>query len=129
MSKIRRRNGGKLGMYGLISVLSAFIREWLLPNPFESLGAIGYVYNAIVGTLIAGVSFYLVSRVDKLRFRPAWRSFLFMLFYSVITLAVWAMSIHSFAWWWILIVELIVVVPIAGVATLVEYKAKRYQIG
>lgn len=84
-------------MYSIIRLISSFIRDNMLPNPFESLGdkidvnLFGIVISLspdllmfLVESLILGtVTYFIVGLYYRRRSAPALGSFLYLLFYCV----------------------------------------------
>lgn len=84
-------------MYSIIRFISGFIRENMLPNPFEVLGEkfnvdlFGLVlpmtpdlFMFLLETLIlGGFTFFIVGRYYERGSAPAWGSFLYLAFYCI----------------------------------------------
>ena len=105
----------KLSLYGIISVASILIRQFLLPNPFECFGDKGILYNWMAEPFIHIIAFTLVGFVYRRGSFPALGSFLYLLAYSAIVGFLYLLGIFSFAWWWILIVVVIAIGIIIGI--------------
>lgn len=71
-------------MYKIISLLSVFIRQFLLPNPFAALPN-GELYNWIATALLVPISFIIVGLFYEARSAPALGSILFLIFYLLHT--------------------------------------------
>lgn len=87
-------------MYGLISALGIIIRQLYLPNPFESYGPAGELYNMILSAFIPPISYFIVGLIYQKWSAPAFGSFLYTIVYSAIVLVILTGSWAHFAWWW-----------------------------
>ena len=90
-------------MYVIISLISALVRQFVLPNPFECFGDKAVIINCIAEPVIYAVAYHLVGQFYRKGSWPALGSFLYLLFYSILTGALWICGIFKFAWWWVLI--------------------------
>ena len=74
-------------MYPIMFVISFSIRNFILPNPFACFGLNQYWLNPLCDLFVAPVSFGLGKLCGYRRGdNPAIGSFLYLLFYSIITL-------------------------------------------
>lgn len=100
---------GTFSLYGIISVLSVFVRMFLLPNPFECFGTQAELYNWIAEPILHVIAYSLVGLVYCKGSFPAYGSFLYLITYAILVGILWIFGIFSFAWWWIL--SLVVGIP------------------
>ena len=99
-------------MYGIIAIISLFVRQFLLPNPFEPLGDVfirGLVLsptalNWLAGLLLVPISYITTGFYYRSRENPAWGSFLFLFFYCVYVGLLQLMSLAHFAWWAVVLI-------------------------
>ena len=90
-------------LYVLITIISIFIRQFVLPNPFECFGDKAFFINCIAEPIIIVVSYLLVGLVYKKGSAPAIGSLLFLVTYAMIVGILWFLGVFRFAWWWIAI--------------------------
>lgn len=99
-------------MYKLMAAISILIRQFCIPNPFETLGDGLVVYLGEAPVLLSPVLLNLLAElflptvtyaVAGLYYdrgsAPALGSFLYLLFYCVYTFLLWLMSLAGFATW------------------------------
>ena len=103
-------------MYAIVAVISAFIRQFYLPNPFECFGNYSFIINWVAEPIIHFVAFKLVGVFYQKGSLPALGSILYLIMYALITGILWVMGLFSFAWWWVLFVVFIVIVVLNGLA-------------
>ena len=82
-------------MYKLIAVLSVLIRNFMLPNPFESFPN-GIIYNWVTSALLFPVTFTMVGLLYERGSAPAWGSILFLVFYLINTGVLLLCSVFNF---------------------------------
>lgn len=109
-----------LSLYGIMSTLSVIVRQFYLPNPFECFGDNAVLINLIAEPIIHMVAYGIVGCYYIRGSAPDWGSLLYLLAYAFIVGVLRIMGIFSFAWWWILIVVLGIIVLIRGVIWLKE---------
>ena len=107
-------------IYGLFTIISLLVRQFVLPNPFECFGDNAILYNWIAEPILHAVAYGLVGLAYCKGSFPAWGSFLYLITYSALVGILWIFGIFSFAWWWILLVITVIIVAIAGLAYLKE---------
>lgn len=90
-------------LYSIIALISCFVRQFYLPNPFVCFGDKAALYNWIAEPIIQAIAFVLVGLVYQKGDHPAFGSILYLLTYSMIVGVLWVLGIFAFAWWWILI--------------------------
>ncbi len=71
-------------LYELIKLSSVFIRQYLLPNPFEGY-PMASLYNYMIGFILYPVSFLVVKLFYKKGSNPPVGAFLNLFFYVVHT--------------------------------------------
>lgn len=116
----------KLSFYGIITVISVIVRQFILPNPFECFGESAALYNWIAEPILHAFAYVLVGLVYCKGSLPAWGAFLYLIVYSVLVGVLWIFGIFSFAWWWILIVIILLIGVIVGTAFLVDKMSGGY---
>lgn len=112
-------------IYALLTLVSFIIRQYFLPNPFESLGGKGIIINYIATAVITAVSYFLVGLVYKSFSNPVVGSILFLIIYSVIVVLLYVMGIFNFAVWWIIVVIILFIVIIVLLKLLIN-RLSRY---
>lgn len=98
-------------MYNIIHVISALVRQFLLPNPFSNLfpnQVYADIFNIFIGGLVLHVLAYVMTgTVYEKKSAPGFGSLLYMINYCLITglivLVTWL--IHNF---WISIIVFII---------------------
>lgn len=117
----------KIKVYHLISALFWIIRQFAIPNPFETLGdgikvvisgtAISLspeILNWIADPIISGVTFLIVGLYYISGSAPTVGSILYMVFYAIhIGLLYLLLSIYPTVWLIVLIVILYIAIHIA----------------
>ena len=100
-------------MYKLIAAISVLIRQFYLPNPFDSLEKeviitiweipivlLPDILNCLVTEpFLHAMTFAIVGMYCKSRSNPVWGSFLFLLFYCIHTVLLCLVSMTGFAIW------------------------------
>ncbi len=82
-------------MYKIISLLSIIIRQFLLPNPFETL-VNGELYNWLATALLVPLTFFIVGLFYERGSAPELGSLLFLIFYLIHTGLLMLCSVFSF---------------------------------
>lgn len=72
-------------MYRIICLIGFFIRQFLLPNPFEHLGDISTIVNLIVGGVLIPLSYYITGLLYERGSDPVWGTILFNIVYIIKT--------------------------------------------
>ena len=97
--------------YGIMAVISMLVRQFLLPNPFDSLGEAyaikikdvviplhPFVINLIAEPVLHAVTFAVVGiYYHKGRHNPALGSFLYLLFYAIHVGMIYIVSSFGFS--------------------------------
>lgn len=91
-------------LYGIITIISLLVRQFILPNPFECFGDNAILYNWIAEPILHVVAYALVGLIYCKGSFPAWGSILYLATYSALVGILWVFGIFFFAWWWILII-------------------------
>lgn len=99
-------------MYKLMAAISILIRQFYIPNPFETLGnglAVNMgktsmllppeVLNWVAEPFMHGITFVIVGLYYERGSAPALGSFLYLIFYCIHTFLLWLMSLAGFATW------------------------------
>lgn len=119
-------------LYGIIALISALVRQFVLPNPFEPLGerftltvssvAITLtpdIANWIAEPILHAVTFAIVGiYYSKGENEPALGSFLYLLFYAVHVGLIHIVSSFGFDWVAIIIVLVLYVALHIGINVL-----------
>ena len=105
----------RFSLYGVISVISFLVRQFVLPNPFECFGDKAIIINLIAEPIIQLVAYYLVGLVYQKGSNPGFGSLLFLLTYALIVGILWVLGIFKFAWWWISILVIAFVGIVIGI--------------
>ncbi len=80
-------------MYEFVALVSVFIRQYYIPNPFESYGIYGLLFNLLVGGAVLHLgSFKVVGLYYEKYSFSALGSFLYLAFYCVHTFLVFLMG-------------------------------------
>lgn len=104
-------------MYKLMAAISIWIRQFYIPNPFESLGD-GLVVNMgktsmllppealnwVAEPFMHGITFVIVGLYYDRRSAPALGSFLYLIVYCIHTFLLWLMSLAGFATWAVILI-------------------------
>ena len=109
-------------MYKIMVIISTFIRQFYLPNPFDALGeglAVNVetgpilippeVLNWIAEPLMHTITFAIVGLYYNRGDAPVVGSFLYLIFYCVHTFLIWLMSLAGFATWVIILIVILYV--------------------
>lgn len=113
-------------IYGVISIISFLVRQFLLPNPFECFGDRAVIINWIAGPVILLISYALVGLVYKKGSNPALGSILFLVTFCLITGILWILGIFRFAWWWILLCVTVLIGLVIGFRFLIVKTSDDY---
>lgn len=93
----------KISLYGLITIISTLVRQFVLPNPFECLGDNANLINWIAEPIMHFVAYGIVGLFYIRNSAPVLGSFLYLLVYALIVGLLWVLGLCEFAWWAILI--------------------------
>ena len=104
----------RISIYGIITIISLLVRQFVLPNPFECFGDNAVLINWIAEPIIQVVAYGIVGIFYISGSAPALGSLLYLLIYALIVGLLWVLGIFSFAWWWILIIVVAVAALICG---------------
>ena len=107
-------------IYGLFTIISIIVRQFVLPNPFECFGDNAILYNWIAEPILHVVAYTLVGLVYCKGSFPAWGSFLYLITYSALVGILWVFGIFSFAWWWILLIVVGAIAIFIGIGWLIN---------
>lgn len=104
-------------MYKLIAAISVLIRQFYLPNPFDSLEKeviitiweipivlLPDVLNWIAEPFLYAITFAVVGMYYKSGSNPVWGSFLYLLFYCIHIVLLDVVSVTGFATWAIVVI-------------------------
>lgn len=96
-------------MRAIVALISLFVRQCCLPNPFECFGNNGVVINLAVEPVMHFVAFSFVGTVYQRGESPILGSILYLVAYMAIIGVLKLMGLFSFAWWWVSIIAIAVV--------------------
>ena len=89
-----------MSFYKAVAALSFFVREFYLPDPFESAGVLGGIMlNMVMGVALHFISYHLVGRIYASGDFPALGSLLYLLVYSAISVLFYFWSTVEFSFW------------------------------
>lgn len=86
---------GRCQMYKIVSISSAFIRQFLLPNPFAAI-PLGELYNWAATAILMPITYIIVGLFYRRGSAPGLGSFLFLVFYMIHTGILLLCSVFSF---------------------------------
>lgn len=73
-------------MYILISIISFYIRQFVLPNPFAALGDNAWLINLVASGLIGSIAYFIVGMFYTRGELPAaFGSFLYLVVFSILS--------------------------------------------
>ena len=104
----------KLSLYGIITIVSLIVRQFVLPNPFECFGDKAILINWIAEPIIQVFAYAVVGFFYVKGSAPALGSVLYLITYALIVGLLWLFGLFSFAWWWVLIIVVSVCALIVG---------------
>lgn len=104
-------------MYRVMAIISLFVRQFCIPNPFEALGA-GLMVNIegssvlltpnmlnwIVGLFLPGLTFGVVGMYYESGSAPVLGSLLYLVFFIIHNFILWVISLLGFATWAIVLI-------------------------
>lgn len=90
-------------LYALISAISIFVRNFVLPNPFECFGESAVVINWIAEPIIQFIAHSLVGLVYLKGSAPALGSLLYLIVYASLVGVLALFGVFAFELWWILL--------------------------
>ena len=102
-------------LYGVVTLASVLIRQFVLPNPFMCFGEKAAVINWIAEPIMQIVAYLLVGLVYQKGDMPAVGSALFLVTYAALVGILWLLGIFRFAWWWILLLVIAFVAIVIGI--------------
>ena len=105
-------------IYTFMVIISVFVRQFVLPNPFECLGDYAVLINWAASAVIGELSYIIVGKVYRKGSAPVIGSILYLFVYSMITGVLLLMSIFNFAWWWVLLMLVACAAVIFGIRVL-----------
>ena len=104
----------KLSLYGIITLVSLIVRQFVLPNPFDCFGDDAIIINWITEPIIQIVAYGIVGIFYIRGSAPTLGSILYLFIYAFIVVLLWILGIFSFSWWWILIIVVAITALICG---------------
>ena len=116
-------------MYAILKTFGFLIRQFLLPNPFESIcPERAAVINLIFGIVLVPVAYIIVGRLYDRQFdEPVTGSLMFNVVYIVLTFITWGL-LALFTWicdnWIVVLIGTSVVVVIMVIVIIICKKKK-----
>lgn len=102
-------------LYGVATIVSFLIRQFVLPNPFECFGEKAILINWIAEPILQVVAYMLVGLVYQKGDMPAIGSALFLITYAALVGVLWVLGAFRFAWWWILLLTAAFIAVVLGI--------------
>lgn len=101
----------KLSLYGVISTISYFVRQFFVPNPFEKLNwFFATTFNWLFGLILFPISFFIVGLFYIPGECPWLGSIAYCIVYFVVDLFVLGfMTVGTIWWMWLLLAIAIIV--------------------
>lgn len=117
-------------MYELIKFVGFFVRQFFLPNPFETMWPEkAFLINLIAGAVLIPVAYFITGLWYRRGEGAAYGSFLFNLVYIVLSLALWGIieliKIITDNWIVTLIIASVVLFIVTIVAIVIRYAKKK----
>lgn len=104
----------KLSLYSIISTISYFARQFLIPNPFEKLNWVfATTFNWLFGLILFPASFFIVGLFYICGECPWLGSVAYCVVYFVIDLFVLGFTTVGTVWWMWLLLSIAIAVLIA----------------
>lgn len=107
-------------MYKIMVVISLLIRTFCLPDPFECFGDYAILINLVVEAPVHLFVYKLVGTVYSKGSFPLWGAILYLVVYCAVIGVLYLMSIFCFAWWWVLIILIVLGLLCYGIYWLKE---------
>lgn len=82
-----------------MKIISAFIRVFIIPNPFESLGVWADAVNYLTEGLLHTFTYNIVGLFYKRNSAPALGSLLYLIVYWVHVMILSLLGAFSWRWW------------------------------
>jgi hypothetical protein len=111
-------------MYKFFALISFIIRNFYLPNPFDSL-QYGLIINMMIEPILHAITFAVVGLFYKRGSAPAWGSFLYLFFYAVHISLIMLCSVFNFTEVAIGIIIILYITLLLGLMTLRDKIEKR----
>lgn len=102
-------------LYALMTIISTFVRQFYLPNPFESFGDNAFIINIIAEPILHLIAYGIVGLFYSKGSAPIVGSILYLIAYALLIGFLWILGIFNFAWWWILLIVAIAFAIIFGI--------------
>ena len=106
-------------LYTVVVIASVFVRQFVLPNPFECFGVYAVLINEAATAVIGLIAYIIVGKIYRKGSAPVLGSILYLVVYSAITGVLLLMSIFNFAWWWVLLMLIACAAVILGTRLLI----------
>ena len=104
----------KLTLYGVMSVISVIVRQFILPNPFECFGLIpSIIINIVAEPILHLLAFLIVGFFYESGDAPAFGSLAYLVVYAIIVGVLCLLAGLSVVWW-------IILIALAGALILVK---------
>lgn len=105
-----KKYGKNISLYGIVSVISYLIRQFCVPNPFDSYDwFLSNVFNWLFGIILFPVSFFIVGLIYIKGECPWLGSVAYCAVYFIIDLFVLGFIKEGNVWWMWLLLSLTIV--------------------
>lgn len=117
-------------MYELIKFVGFFVRQFCLPNPFETMWPEkAFLINLVAGAVLIPVAYFITGLWYRRGDGAAWGSFMFNVVYIVLSLALWGIieliKIITDNWIVMLIIASVVLFIVTVVAIVIRHDKKK----
>lgn len=104
----------KISLYCIITVASVIIRQFFLPNPFECFGESAALINWIAEPIMQVLAYAIVGLFYVKGSAPALGSLAYLFTYAAMVGFLWLCGLFSFAWWWVALMVIALILVIGG---------------
>lgn len=104
----------KLSLYGVMSLISVIVRQFMLSNPFECFGEKAVLINWIAEPIIQGIAYLIVGLFYVKGSAPALGSLAYLAVYAAGIGFLWLCGLFAFAWWWVALMIIALIAVIVG---------------
>lgn len=104
----------RLSLYGVMSLVSVIVRQFVLPNPFECFGEKAALLNWIAEPIIQAIAYLIVGLFYAKGSAPALGSLAYLVVYAACIGFLWICGLLSFSWWWVALMVVALIAVIVG---------------
>lgn len=104
----------KISLYCIITAASVIIRQFFLPNPFECFGESAALINWIAEPIMQVLAYAIVGLFYVKGSAPALGSLAYLVTYAATVGFLWLCGLFSFAWWWVALMVIALILVIGG---------------